>query len=50
MLDKMDLKYGDVVSNVCHAATLKRFWNLKSKIQNFMKEKGQDVTFLIRDF
>ena len=50
MLDELDSEYGDLVYflNVCwlsHAATLKRFWDLKSEIKNFMKEKGQDVTF-----
>ena len=36
-------------SNICwlsRSATLKRFWDLESEIQNFMKEKGQqDLTF-----
>ena len=50
MLDELDSEYGDLVYflNVCwlsRAATLKRFGDLKSKIKNFMKEKGQDVTF-----
>ena len=49
MLDELNSEYGGPVYflNVCWlscTATLKRFWNLKSKIQNFMKEKGQDVT------
>ena len=55
MLDKIDSEYGDLVYvlNVpwlSRAATLKRSWDLKSKIQNFMKEKGQDVTFFDKRF
>ena len=50
-LDELDSEYGDLVyfSNVrwlSRAATLKSFLDLKSEIQNFMKEKGQDVTFV----
>ena len=50
MLDELDSEYGDLVyfSNarwLRRAATLKIFWDLKSEIINFMKEKGQDVTF-----
>ena len=50
-LDELDSEYGDLVyfSNVrwlSRAATLKGFLDLKSEIQNFMKEKGQDVTFV----
>ena len=49
MLDELNSEYGGPVYflNVCWlscTATLKRFWYLKSKIQNFMKEKGLDVT------
>ena len=50
MLDELDSDYGDFVyfSNVrwlSRAATLKRFWDLKTEIKNFKKEKGQDVAF-----
>lgn len=50
--EKWDTEHGDLVcfSNVlwlCPSATLKRFFDLKSQIQNVMKEKRQDVTFLV---
>ena len=50
ILDELDSEYGDLIYflNVCwlgHTATLKKIWDLKSEIKNFMKEKGQDVTF-----
>ena len=50
MLDELDSEYGDLVyfSNarwLSRAATLKIFWDLKSEIINFMKEKGQETSF-----
>ena len=50
--DKSDAEYGDLVCfpNVrclSPSACLKRFWDLKSRILNFMKEKRQDAIFLV---
>ena len=50
MVGELDSEYGELVcfTNVSWlscTATLKIFWDLRSKIKNFIKKKGQDVTF-----
>jgi len=55
-LAEVEADYGDVVyfSHVrwltrSRAATLSRFWSLKSEIKSFMSDKSKDVTFLEDD-